>query len=140
MNLDSAREHFVEMRTRAADPANRSTTTNIITEMLDEGIDFDDEQVVQEWIDRYNARPRDERWQRVVSCAFAAGTVARPDRRGHKPSGWLRLKRRSHPPTGDASAATTSIGDLGRVSFRCPSARSPGEQGVQQLRRSPSIA
>ena len=30
--------------------------------MLDDGIDVSDEAMVQEWIDRYNARPRRERW------------------------------------------------------------------------------
>ena len=62
LNLETARECFVDMRTNGADPANRSPTTNLVTEMLDDGIDFSDEAMVQEWIDRYNARPRRERW------------------------------------------------------------------------------
>ena len=49
------------MRTNAADPAMRSPTTNIVTEMLKDGIDITDEATVQEWIDRYNTRPRHER-------------------------------------------------------------------------------
>ena len=62
LNLETARESFVDMRRNAADPANRSPTTNLVTEMLDDGIDLSDEAMVQEWIDRYNARPRRERW------------------------------------------------------------------------------
>ena len=62
LNLEAARESFVDMRTNAADPAMRSPTTNIVTEMLDEGVDLSDEAMVQEWIDRYNARPRHERY------------------------------------------------------------------------------
>ena len=62
LNLETARECFADMRTNAADPANRSPTTNLVTEMLDDGIDLSDEAMVQEWIDRYNARPRRERW------------------------------------------------------------------------------
>ena len=62
LNLDAARESFLDMRRNAADPANRSPTTNLVTEMLDDGIDVTDEAMVQEWIDRYNARPRRERW------------------------------------------------------------------------------
>ena len=50
------------MRTNAADPTKRSPTTNIVTEMLDDGIDITDEATVQEWIDRYNTRPRHERY------------------------------------------------------------------------------
>ena len=50
------------MRTNSADPAMRSPTTNIVTEMLDDGVDLSDEAMVQEWIDRYNARPRHERY------------------------------------------------------------------------------
>ena len=62
LNLQAARESFTYMRTNAADPANRSATTNIVTEMLDDGIDLLDEEMVREWIDRYNARPREERY------------------------------------------------------------------------------
>ena len=49
------------MRTNATDPTKRSTTTNIVTEILEDGIDLSDNAMVQEWIDRYNARPRHER-------------------------------------------------------------------------------
>ena len=62
LNLQAARESYADMRTNAADPAMRSPTTNIVTEMLDDGIDISDEAMVQEWIDRYNARPRHERY------------------------------------------------------------------------------
>ena len=62
LNLEAARESFVDMRRKAADPANCSPTTNLVTEMLDDGIDLTDEAMVQEWIDRYNARPRHQRW------------------------------------------------------------------------------
>ena len=62
LNLEAARESFADMRTNSADPAMRSPTTNIVTEMLDEGVDLSDETMVQEWIDRYNARPRHERY------------------------------------------------------------------------------
>ena len=62
MNLEAARESYADMRTNAADPAKRSPTTNIVTEMLDDGIDISDEATVQEWIGRYNARPRHERY------------------------------------------------------------------------------
>ena len=58
----NGRESFVDMRRNAADPAIRSPTTNLVTEMLADGIDLSDEAMVQEWIDRYNARPRRERW------------------------------------------------------------------------------
>ena len=61
LNFEAARESFADMRTNAADPAMRSPTTNIVTEMLDDGIDITDEATVQEWIGRYNARPRHER-------------------------------------------------------------------------------
>lgn len=61
LNLAEARVAFVDMRSNAADPAMRSPTTNIVTEMFEDGIDFDDEAMVQDWIDRYNARPRHER-------------------------------------------------------------------------------
>ncbi len=62
LNLEAARESFADMRTNSADPAMRSPTTNIVTEMLDEGVDLSDEAMVQEWIDRYNTRPRHERY------------------------------------------------------------------------------
>ena len=62
LNLEAAQESFVDMRANAADPAKRSPTTNIVTEMLDDGIDISDETMVQEWIDRYNTRPRHERY------------------------------------------------------------------------------
>ena len=62
LNLAEARVSSVDMRSNAADPAMRSPTTNIVTEMLEDGIDFTDEAMVQEWIDRYNARPRHERY------------------------------------------------------------------------------
>ena len=62
MNLEAAQESFADMRLNAADPAMRSPTANIATEMLDDGIDITDEAMVQEWIDRYNTRPRHERW------------------------------------------------------------------------------
>lgn len=61
LNLAEARVAFVDMRSNAADPAMRSPTTNIVTEMFEDGIDLDDEAMVQDWIDRYNARPRHER-------------------------------------------------------------------------------
>ena len=61
LNLEAARECFVDMRSNAADPDDRSPTTNLVTEMLDDGIDLSDEAMVQEWIDRYSARPRRER-------------------------------------------------------------------------------
>ena len=48
LNLEAARESFAYMRTNAADPAMRSPTTNIVTEMLDDGIDITDEATVQE--------------------------------------------------------------------------------------------
>ncbi len=62
LNLQAARESLADLRTNAADPAKRSPTTNIVTEMLEDGIDLSDEAMVQEWIDRYNARPRHERY------------------------------------------------------------------------------
>ena len=62
LNLQAARESYADMRTNAADPAMRSPTTNIVTEMLKDGIDITDEATVQEWIGRYNARPRHERY------------------------------------------------------------------------------
>ena len=62
LNLQAARESLVDMRANAADPTMRSSTTNIVTEMLEDGIDISDEATVQEWIDRYNARPRHERY------------------------------------------------------------------------------
>ena len=57
LNLEAARESFADLRTNSADPAMRSPTTNIVTEMLDDGVDLGDEAMVQEWIDRYNAPP-----------------------------------------------------------------------------------
>ena len=62
LNLEAARESFADMRTNASDPAMRSPTTNIVTEMLDDGIDISNEAMVQEWIDGYNARSRHERY------------------------------------------------------------------------------
>ena len=62
LNLQAVRESLVDMRFNAADPAKRSRTTNMVTEMLEDGIDLSDEAMVQEWIDRYNARPRHERY------------------------------------------------------------------------------
>ena len=57
LNLQAARESFADMRTNAADPAMRSPTTNIVTEMLDDGIDITDEATLQEWIGRYKRPP-----------------------------------------------------------------------------------
>lgn len=62
MNISEATWSFPHMRSRAADPANRSPAINIATEMRDDGIDPTDAAMVQEWMDRYNARPRRERW------------------------------------------------------------------------------
>ncbi len=62
LNLQAARDAFGDMRANATDPTKRSPSTNIATEMLEDGIDFDDEAAVQEWIERYNARPRHERY------------------------------------------------------------------------------
>ena len=62
LNLQAARDAFGNMRANAADPTKRSPSTTIATEMLEDGVDFDDEAAVQEWIERYNARPRHERY------------------------------------------------------------------------------
>ena len=62
LNLQAARGAFGDMRANAADPTKRSRTTNIVTEMLEDGIDLGDDAAVQEWIERYNARPRHERY------------------------------------------------------------------------------
>ena len=62
LNLQAARDAFGDMRANAADPTKRSRTTNIVTEMLEDGIDVDDEAAVHDWIERYNARPRHERY------------------------------------------------------------------------------
>lgn len=62
MNLAAAREAFGEMRANSADPSKRSVTTNILTDMLADGVDLDDEAAVHAWIDEYNARPRHERY------------------------------------------------------------------------------
>ncbi len=57
MNVAKARESFPDMRANAADPSKRSTTTNIITDMIADGVDFGDEAAVQAWIEAYDARP-----------------------------------------------------------------------------------
>lgn len=57
MNVAKARESFPDMRANAADPSKRSPTTNIITDMIADGVDLGDEAAVQAWIDAYNARP-----------------------------------------------------------------------------------
>ena len=62
LNLQAARDAFGDMRANAADPTRRSPSTNIVTDMLEDGIDMDDEAAMQEWIERYNARPRHERY------------------------------------------------------------------------------
>ena len=62
LNLHAARDAFGDMRANAADPTKRSRTTNIVTEMHADGIDLGDDAAVQEWIERYNARPRHERY------------------------------------------------------------------------------
>ena len=65
VNLSVARESFVNMRRNAADPSRRSPTTNIVTDMLADGIDPSDPAdrvAMQAWIDQYNARPRRERY------------------------------------------------------------------------------
>ncbi len=65
VNLSVARESFVDMRRNVADPSRRSPTTNIVTDMLADGIDPSDPSnraAVQAWIDQYNARPRRERY------------------------------------------------------------------------------
>ena len=61
LNLQAARDAFGDMRANAADPTKRSSTTNTVTELLEDGIDLGDAAAVQEWIERYNARPRHER-------------------------------------------------------------------------------
>lgn len=61
-NLEAARGAFGDMRANAADPAKRSVTTNIVTDMIADGVDFDDDADVQEWMENYNARPRSERY------------------------------------------------------------------------------
>ena len=65
VNLSVARESFEDMRRNADDPSRRSPTTNIVREMLADGIDPSDpasSEAVQAWIDQYNARPRRERY------------------------------------------------------------------------------
>lgn len=57
MNIAMARESFSDMRANAADPSKRSPTTNIITDMIADGVDFGDEAAVQAWIEAYNDRP-----------------------------------------------------------------------------------
>lgn len=57
MNVAKARESFPDMRANTADPSKRSTTTNIIIDMIADGVDFGDETAVQAWIDAYSARP-----------------------------------------------------------------------------------
>lgn len=62
MNLAAARESFVEMRVDSADPSKRSTSTNIVIDMMADGVELDDDAAVQAWIDAYNAHPRHERY------------------------------------------------------------------------------
>ena len=62
MNLATARESFCDMRANSADPSKRSRTTNIVTDMIDDGVDLGDDAAVQAWIAAYNARPRHERY------------------------------------------------------------------------------
>ena len=62
LNLHAARDAFGDMRANAADPTKRSRATNIATEMHEDGVDLGDDAAVQEWIERYNARPRHERY------------------------------------------------------------------------------
>lgn len=62
LNLESAWDSFADMRRNAADPKRRSPENNIVTEMIDDGIDLDDKTMVEEWVTRYNARPLEERW------------------------------------------------------------------------------
>ena len=61
-NLAAARESFSDMRANSADPSKRSTTTNIVTDMIADGVDLGDDAEVQAWIAAYNARLRHERY------------------------------------------------------------------------------
>lgn len=62
MNVAKARESFRDMRANAADPSKRSRTTNIVTDMIADGVDLGDDDAVQAWIAAYNARPRHQRY------------------------------------------------------------------------------
>ena len=62
MNLATARESFSDMRADSADPSKRSQTTNIVADMIADGVDLGDDAAVQAWIAAYNARPRHERY------------------------------------------------------------------------------
>ena len=57
MNVAAAQESFIEMRANAADPSKRSPATNILTDMIADGVDFGDDAAVQAWIDAYDASP-----------------------------------------------------------------------------------
>ena len=64
-NLSVARDSFGVLRHNADDPGRRSPTTNIVREMLADGIDPSDpadSAAVTAWMDQYNARPRRERY------------------------------------------------------------------------------
>ena len=64
-NLSVARDSFGAMRHNADDPSRRSPTTNIVREMLADGIDPSDpadSAAAAAWMDQYNARPRSERY------------------------------------------------------------------------------
>ena len=61
MNLAAARESFGAMRANSSDPSKRSVITGIITEMLADGVDLQDEAAVEAWIDACKALPSHER-------------------------------------------------------------------------------